>query len=95
MFFFDVIQCFLYLFPSNQTWWLVATLVMLNATDWVCFLVLDVSPFSSVIFWTVVTDSIELCYHQLANSQILQINVGQRIVDGLFQGETSNTGPNG
>jgi len=64
-----VIQCFLYLFPSNQTWWLVATLVMLNATDWVCFLVLD-----------------------LANSQILQINVGQRIVDGLFHAFSVRTG---
>ncbi|GAA6035920.1 hypothetical protein JCM8097_005165 [Rhodosporidiobolus ruineniae] len=35
-------RCFIYLFPSHQTWFLVFTLVCLNAIDWVCFLVLDI-----------------------------------------------------
>lgn len=35
-------RCFLYLFPSYQTWFLVFVLVVLNITDWVAFLVLDI-----------------------------------------------------
>ncbi|KAE8225980.1 hypothetical protein CF319_g1342 [Tilletia indica] len=35
-------RCFVYLFPSNETWWLVGVLIILNTTDWVAFLVLDI-----------------------------------------------------
>ncbi|TDL22995.1 hypothetical protein BD410DRAFT_820980 [Rickenella mellea] len=35
-------RCFIYLFPSHQTWFLLTILVILNATDWFCFLVLDI-----------------------------------------------------
>ncbi|VDC02697.1 unnamed protein product [Peniophora sp. CBMAI 1063] len=35
-------RCFIYLFPSHQTWFLFLVLVGLNLTDWVCFLVLDI-----------------------------------------------------
>ncbi|KAK0530861.1 hypothetical protein OC842_003797 [Tilletia horrida] len=35
-------RCFVYLFPSNQTWWLLGVLTLLNTTDWVAFLVLDI-----------------------------------------------------
>jgi Trk-type K+ transport system membrane component len=35
-------RCFIYLFPSAQTWILVAMLVILNVTDLVGFLVLDI-----------------------------------------------------
>ncbi|KAE8259324.1 hypothetical protein A4X13_0g1092 [Tilletia indica] len=35
-------RCFVYLFPSNETWWLVGALIILNGTDWVAFLVLDI-----------------------------------------------------
>ncbi|GAA5992419.1 hypothetical protein JCM11641_002901 [Rhodosporidiobolus odoratus] len=35
-------RCFIYLFPSHQTWFLVFTLVCLNGIDWACFLVLDI-----------------------------------------------------
>lgn len=35
-------RCFIYLFPTHQTWFLVAMLVVLNATDWICFIVLDI-----------------------------------------------------
>ncbi|KDQ50869.1 hypothetical protein JAAARDRAFT_141256 [Jaapia argillacea MUCL 33604] len=34
-------RCFIYLFPSHQTWFLLTVLVMLNGTDWFSFLVLD------------------------------------------------------
>ncbi|KAI0059918.1 hypothetical protein BV25DRAFT_1918057 [Artomyces pyxidatus] len=34
-------RCFIYLFPSHQTWFLFFVLVILNTTDWFCFLVLD------------------------------------------------------
>ncbi|KAI8970814.1 cation transport protein-domain-containing protein [Trametes punicea] len=35
-------RCFVYLFPSHQTWFLLTVLFVLNATDWFCFLVLDI-----------------------------------------------------
>ncbi|ORY75670.1 cation transport protein-domain-containing protein [Leucosporidium creatinivorum] len=35
-------RCFIYLFPSHQTWFLVFALVCLNSIDWVSFLVLDI-----------------------------------------------------
>ncbi|PWY99988.1 hypothetical protein BCV70DRAFT_103626 [Testicularia cyperi] len=35
-------RCFVYLFPSGQTWFLFFVLVAFNATDWVAFLVLDI-----------------------------------------------------
>ncbi|GAA5879171.1 hypothetical protein JCM8547_001603 [Rhodosporidiobolus lusitaniae] len=35
-------RCFIYLFPSHQTWFLVFTLICLNGIDWACFLVLDI-----------------------------------------------------
>ncbi|KAG2366187.1 cation transport protein-domain-containing protein [Suillus spraguei] len=35
-------RCFVYLFPSYQTWFLLTILVIMNFTDWVCFLVLDI-----------------------------------------------------
>ncbi|PCH35574.1 hypothetical protein WOLCODRAFT_91613 [Wolfiporia cocos MD-104 SS10] len=34
-------RCFIYLFPSHQTWFLLTVLFALNATDWFFFLVLD------------------------------------------------------
>ncbi|THH33045.1 hypothetical protein EUX98_g1121 [Antrodiella citrinella] len=46
-------RCFVYLFPSHQTWFLVTVLVVLNGTDWFCFLVLDIgNPAVEVVaFW--------------------------------------------
>ncbi|TFY79418.1 hypothetical protein EWM64_g4595 [Hericium alpestre] len=35
-------RCFIYLFPSRQTWFLFIVLVFLNITDWFFFLVLDI-----------------------------------------------------
>lgn len=35
-------RCFVYLFPSYQTWFLLTILVIMNFTDWFCFLVLDI-----------------------------------------------------
>lgn len=35
-------RCFVYLFPSHQTWFLVAFVTLLTLTDWVSFLVLDI-----------------------------------------------------
>ncbi|KAK9899237.1 hypothetical protein P389DRAFT_209225 [Cystobasidium minutum MCA 4210] len=35
-------RCFIYLFPSHQTWFLVVMLLVLNCTDWICFIVLDI-----------------------------------------------------
>ncbi|EJD46884.1 hypothetical protein AURDEDRAFT_113542 [Auricularia subglabra TFB-10046 SS5] len=35
-------RCFVYLFPSHQTWFLLTVLVILNFTDWFFFLVLDI-----------------------------------------------------
>ncbi|KAF7968660.1 hypothetical protein HWV62_29741 [Athelia sp. TMB] len=35
-------RCFIYLFPSHQTWFLLTILVFLNCTDWLAFLVLDI-----------------------------------------------------
>ncbi|KAI0628944.1 cation transport protein-domain-containing protein [Trametes polyzona] len=35
-------RCFIYLFPSHQTWFLLIILAALNATDWFFFLVLDI-----------------------------------------------------
>ena len=34
-------RCFTLLFPSAPTWWLFATLIVLNATDWILFIILD------------------------------------------------------
>ncbi|KAI0042575.1 hypothetical protein FA95DRAFT_1564224 [Auriscalpium vulgare] len=34
-------RCFIYLFPSHQTWFLATVLVILNTTDWFFFLILD------------------------------------------------------
>ncbi|KAI0941630.1 hypothetical protein AcW1_003472 [Taiwanofungus camphoratus] len=36
-------RCFIYLFPSHQTWFLVTVLFALNATDWFFFEILDLS----------------------------------------------------
>ena len=36
-------RCYTNLFPARHTWWLLATLVVLNGTDWVAFEVLNVS----------------------------------------------------
>ncbi|GAA5892072.1 hypothetical protein JCM6882_005687 [Rhodosporidiobolus microsporus] len=35
-------RCFIYLFPSHQTWFLVFTLVCLNGIDWAAFCILDI-----------------------------------------------------
>ncbi|KAI0753123.1 cation transport protein-domain-containing protein [Daedaleopsis nitida] len=35
-------RCFIYLFPSHQTWFLLTVLFALNITDWFFFLVLDI-----------------------------------------------------
>ncbi|EGO00821.1 hypothetical protein SERLA73DRAFT_105229 [Serpula lacrymans var. lacrymans S7.3] len=35
-------RCFIYLFPSHQTWFLLTVLLMLNLTDWFFFMVLDI-----------------------------------------------------
>ncbi|ETW82203.1 potassium transporter [Heterobasidion irregulare TC 32-1] len=35
-------RCFIYLFPSRQTWFLLIMLIFLNLTDWFLFLVLDI-----------------------------------------------------
>lgn len=36
-------RCYTNLFPARHTWWLLATLVVLNGTDWAAFEVLNVS----------------------------------------------------
>ncbi|KAI0000966.1 cation transport protein-domain-containing protein [Russula vinacea] len=35
-------RCFIYLFPSHQTWFLLTVLFILNTTDWFFFLLLDI-----------------------------------------------------
>ncbi|CAD6566520.1 MAG: hypothetical protein ASARMPRED_009072 [Alectoria sarmentosa] len=35
-------RCYTNLFPARHTWWLLATLVVLNGTDWVAFEVLNI-----------------------------------------------------
>ncbi|KAI0299527.1 cation transport protein-domain-containing protein [Russula brevipes] len=35
-------RCFIYLFPSRQTWFLLTVLIILNFTDWFFFLVLNI-----------------------------------------------------
>ncbi|ORY75669.1 cation transport protein-domain-containing protein [Leucosporidium creatinivorum] len=35
-------RCFLYLFPSHQTWYLAFVLLVLNCIDWAAFLLLDI-----------------------------------------------------
>ncbi|ETW82205.1 potassium transporter [Heterobasidion irregulare TC 32-1] len=35
-------RCFIYLFPSRQTWFLLTVLILFNLTDWLLFLVLDI-----------------------------------------------------
>ncbi|KAN0062670.1 hypothetical protein ACQY0O_004860 [Thecaphora frezii] len=35
-------RCFVYLFPSGQTWFLLFVLTLFNVTDWIAFLVLDI-----------------------------------------------------
>ncbi|KAL5512603.1 hypothetical protein ACEPAG_3256 [Sanghuangporus baumii] len=35
-------RCFIYLFPSQQTWFLLSVVIILNATDYFFFLVLDI-----------------------------------------------------
>ncbi|KAI6158813.1 cation transport protein-domain-containing protein [Pisolithus thermaeus] len=36
-------RCFIYLFPSHQTWFLLTGLFILNVSSWMCFLILDIS----------------------------------------------------
>ena len=40
-------RCYTNLFPSRHTWWLLAVLIGLNATDWAAFEVLNVSSIFS------------------------------------------------
>ncbi|KAJ9474569.1 Low-affinity potassium transport protein [Pseudozyma hubeiensis] len=35
-------RCFVYLFPSSQTWFLLCVLVLFNSIDWLAFLILDI-----------------------------------------------------
>ncbi|SJX64881.1 related to potassium transporter TRK-1 [Sporisorium reilianum f. sp. reilianum] len=35
-------RCFVYLFPSSQTWFLLFVLVLFNSIDWLAFLILDI-----------------------------------------------------
>ncbi|KAK0212417.1 cation transport protein-domain-containing protein [Desarmillaria ectypa] len=35
-------RCFIYLFPSHQTWFLLTVVIFLNSTDWFFFMVLDI-----------------------------------------------------
>ncbi|CAK5281873.1 unnamed protein product [Mycena citricolor] len=35
-------RCFIYLFPSHQTWFLATVVLFLNVTDWFFFMVLDI-----------------------------------------------------
>ncbi|CCF59106.1 hypothetical protein KAFR_0G00730 [Kazachstania africana CBS 2517] len=47
-------RCFTLLFPSAATWWLLVTLLGLNITDWILFIILDfgtevLKPFSKGI----------------------------------------------
>ncbi|GAA5889942.1 hypothetical protein JCM5296_003656 [Sporobolomyces johnsonii] len=35
-------RCYIYLFPSHQTWFLVFALICLNGIDWASFLILDI-----------------------------------------------------
>lgn len=35
-------RCFIYMFPSRQTWFLLLMLLFLNCTDWFFFLILDI-----------------------------------------------------
>ncbi|KAJ7821116.1 cation transport protein-domain-containing protein [Mycena olivaceomarginata] len=35
-------RCFIYLFPSHQTWFLLTVVLFLNMTDWFFFMVLDI-----------------------------------------------------
>lgn len=35
-------RCFVYLFPSSQTWFLLFVLALFNITDWLAFLILDI-----------------------------------------------------
>ncbi|CDU22329.1 related to potassium transporter TRK-1 [Sporisorium scitamineum] len=35
-------RCFVYLFPSSQTWFLFFVLVLFNSIDWLAFLILDI-----------------------------------------------------
>ncbi|KAI9507993.1 cation transport protein-domain-containing protein [Russula earlei] len=35
-------RCFIYLFPSHQTWFLLTLLVVMNTMDWIFFLILDI-----------------------------------------------------
>lgn len=35
-------RCFVYLFPSSQTWFLFFVLVLFNSVDWLAFLILDI-----------------------------------------------------
>ncbi|KAG7449729.1 uncharacterized protein BT62DRAFT_928462 [Guyanagaster necrorhizus] len=35
-------RCFIYLFPSHQTWFLLTVVICLNFTDWFFFMVLDI-----------------------------------------------------
>lgn len=35
-------RCFVYMFPSTQSWVLALVMLSLTLTDWVCFLVLDI-----------------------------------------------------
>ncbi|PPQ63028.1 hypothetical protein CVT24_005974, partial [Panaeolus cyanescens] len=36
-------RCFIYLFPSHQTWFLLSIVILLTLIDWVGFLVLDIN----------------------------------------------------
>lgn len=45
-------RCFVYLFPSAQTWFLLLVVIVLNCTDWIFFQILDLGN-STIESWSV------------------------------------------
>lgn len=79
-------RCFTLLFPGYATWWLFGVLVLLNGTDLILFIILDVSVYRAHR-GSIVANYIQ----QLNDSVISKIPAGIRIVDGLFQSAATRT----
>ncbi|KAI9785960.1 MAG: hypothetical protein M1839_008226 [Geoglossum umbratile] len=74
-------RCYTNLFPSEQTWWLLLSVVGLNGIDWLAFEVLNVNFRRSNVRGMNVVDKCP----QIGNPALKDLPAGTRAIDGLFQ----------
>ncbi|TFK48774.1 TrkH-domain-containing protein [Heliocybe sulcata] len=80
-------RCFIYLFPSRQTWFLVLMLLFMNCTDWFFFLILDIgnSAITSIPLGTrIVLGLLQACAVRTAGFQSVVLSALAPAVKFLY-----------